>query len=173
MILSSKLNKDPSPFTQHLRSAPSDLPVQPEIKNRTRGDSDHSAPEGYQAKDRKTVLSSNSAPSEGRMKKTYPNLMNDGEYGENMGFWRHGGSPVTMMPWLFKYAKSWSNDLTIWGYPHYRKPPYYQGLCYFFLLYCSAMTRESGFVIYLCSQIHFPWWLVVQSSLKKHIIFLP
>ena len=79
MILSSKLNKDPSPFTQHLRSAPSDLPVQPEIQNRTRGDSDHSAREGYQAKDRKTVLSSNSAQLEGRMKKTYPNLMNDGE----------------------------------------------------------------------------------------------
>jgi hypothetical protein len=73
MILSSKLNKDPSPFTQHPRSAPSDLPVQPEIENRTRADSDHSAHKSYQAKDGKTVRSSHkSDQSEGRMKKNIP-----------------------------------------------------------------------------------------------------
>ena len=94
MILSSKLNKDPSPFTQHPRSAPSDLPVQPEIENRTRGDSDHSAHKSYQAKDGKTVLSSHkSDQSEGRMKNTYPNLVNDGEYGENMGVLTSWGIP--------------------------------------------------------------------------------
>ena len=95
MILSSKLNKDPSPFTQHPRSAPSDLPVQPEIENRTRADSDHSRTQELSSQRREDRTKQPQERSIRRQdeKKTYPNLVNDGEYGENMGVLTSWGIP--------------------------------------------------------------------------------
>ena len=44
MILSSNLNKDPSPFAQHPRTVShSDPPTQLQVEKRTRADSDNSA----------------------------------------------------------------------------------------------------------------------------------
>mmetsp|Transcript_41266 Transcript_41266/g.84276 ORF Transcript_41266/g.84276 Transcript_41266/m.84276 type:complete len:498 (-) Transcript_41266:53-1546(-) len=76
-VLTSQTSSNQNPSRPSVRfsivepeSAPSDLPVQPEIENRTRADSDHSAHKSYQAKDGKTVRSSHkSDQSEGELQR--------------------------------------------------------------------------------------------------------
>jgi len=76
-VLTSETSSKENPARPSVRfsivepeSAPSDLPVQPEIENRTRADSDHSAHKSYQAKDGKTVRSSHkSDQSEGELQR--------------------------------------------------------------------------------------------------------
>ena len=51
LILSSNTSADPSPCGQHPRTAPTDLPAQPQVEKRRRADSGNSVHKNDQAND--------------------------------------------------------------------------------------------------------------------------